>query len=331
MRTPIAIAVACLAIACTVDASTCVKSHKVVAGETCISIAKKSSISASKLISLNPSINSKCTNLRKGSVICVKKSSSSVKAAKKTTTKKTTKKTTTKKTTKKTTTKKTTTKKTTTKKTTTTKKSTTTSTKKTTTKPNTTTSTKKTTTKPNTTTKTTTSAGVPTATPNLTYNYGLTAAVNSKTDFCVFLPSSPGGMADNGGKIDIDAIANSEKSAVAFCLKPTANAAGARTLPVGFITSAHYFKNTTAQYVQVTGKLNPKLYSLSTKDQGGQYDNHGKGSPPLSMCYGYKYYVNLIEPDKGDYCMRCCNTYVDCNAGRSEYGCARVVQNGVYD
>jgi hypothetical protein len=113
--------------------------------------------------------------------------------------------------------------------------------------------------------------------------------------------------------------------------KNEVKAAGARTLPRGFIESAHFYKNTTAGYVQVTGKFNPDTYQLSRIDGGGQYDNHGKGSPPNSMCYGYKYYVSLIEPDRPDYCIRCCDSYDDCHAGRSAYGCKRVVQNGIYE
>lgn len=147
----------------------------------------------------------------------------------------------------------------------------------------------------------------------------------------MFLPSSPGGKDLNNGKVDVEAISKSEKSANAFCLKSNKNTPGARIFPKNFIKSAHFFRNSTAGYVQVTGKFNPAAYSISPKDEGGQYDNHGKGSPPLSMCFGYKYFVNLVEPDKPDYCMRCCDTYEDCNAGRSTYGCGRVVSNGNYN
>ncbi|KAI8376642.1 hypothetical protein EDC96DRAFT_495299 [Choanephora cucurbitarum] len=146
----------------------------------------------------------------------------------------------------------------------------------------------------------------------------------------MMLPPSPGNKAANGGKVDIDAIANSEKNAIAFCTKPSANAPGASTMPVTLLKSAYFYKNTTAEYVQVTGKLNPAAYELSTKDNGGQYDNHGAGSPPNSICYGYRYYVAMVEPNNPDYCVRCCNHYDDCHAGRSEYGCKRVVQNGIY-
>lgn len=162
---------------------------------------------------------------------------------------------------------------------------------------------KPTTTAPTTTTTTTTTTSTA-ATPTYTYNYGLTAQLSSGQDFCIFLPRSPGNKEDNGGVVDKDAIANSEKSAVAFCTRPNVKAPGARTLPVGFIKTAHYYADNQAGYVQVTGKFEPSLWELSSKDEGGQYDNHGRGSPPLSMCYGYRYYVNMIEPNDSTYCIR---------------------------
>lgn len=154
---------------------------------------------------------------------------------------------------------------------------------------------------------------------------GLTVQISSSKDFCLFLPSSPGNKANNGGKQDIDAIADSEKNAVAFCYTPNINAPGAGLFPSGFITKAVYQTNSAAGFVQVRGSINPAAYELSSKDQGGQYDNHGAGSPPKSTCAGYKYYVSLIEPNSGDFCIRCCSSYTDCNAGRSAYGCDRVV------
>lgn len=168
--------------------------------------------------------------------------------------------------------------------------------------------------------KTTTTAAAATGVPT-----GLTVQLSSSKDFCLFLPPSPGNEANNGGKQDPNAIADSEKYAVAFCAKPNINAPGAGLLPSGFITQATYQTNTAAGFVQVRGSINLAAYNLSTKDQGGQYDNHGSGSPPKSTCAGYPYYVSLIEPNSGDFCIRCCETYSDCNAGRSAYGCDRVV------
>lgn len=154
---------------------------------------------------------------------------------------------------------------------------------------------------------------------------GLTVQLSSSKDFCLFLPASPGNKEGNNGKVDIDAIADSEKNAVAFCLKPNVNAPNAGLLPNKFIKSARYQTNTASGFVQIRGTLNIDAYSLSSKDEGGQYDNHGKGSPPNSACAGYPYYVSLIEPNTATFCIRCCESYSDCNAGRSAYGCDRVV------
>ncbi|KAG1449742.1 hypothetical protein G6F56_008554 [Rhizopus delemar] len=140
-----------------------------------------------------------------------------------------------------------------------------------------------------------------TATPGLN---GLTVQISSSSNFCIFLPSSPGNKDGNHGKIDTDAIADSEKNAVAFCTNPNINAPGAGLLPSGFIKSAKYQTNTAAGFVQVRGKLNIAAYQLSNKDDGGQYDNHGAGSPPKSACAGYPYYVNLVEPSSADFCIR---------------------------
>jgi hypothetical protein len=87
----------------------------------------------------------------------------------------------------------------------------------------------------------------------------------------LFLPSSPGGKADNNGKVDTDAIAKSETSAVSFCLnEATASQLDAKIMPSGFIDTAYYYKNTTAGYVQVTGTIDPSAYQLSPLDDGGQ-------------------------------------------------------------
>ncbi|KAL7315203.1 hypothetical protein PS15m_006685 [Mucor circinelloides] len=170
------------------------------------------------------------------------------------------------------------------------------------------------------TSTTKTSTATATATPS-----GLVVQLSSSKDFCLFLPPSPGNKAANGNKVDIDAIADSEKNAVSFCTKPNVNAPAAAAMPSGFIKSASYQTNTAAGFVQVRGTLNIASYELSPKDEGGQYDNHGAGSPPNSMCAGYPYYVSLIEPNTATFCIRCCETYSDCNAGRSAYGCDRVV------
>ncbi|KAI9283848.1 hypothetical protein BC943DRAFT_338703 [Umbelopsis sp. AD052] len=120
-------------------------------------------------------------------------------------------------------------------------------------------------------------------------------------------------------------IADSEKSAVAFC-QSASDAPGAKAFPSGFITSSHFKAATgTAAYVQYTGTINPSLYGLKSSDEGGQYDNHGSGSPPGSVCAGYPYYVNLVEPAEKDYCIRCCKNSADCPTGRSAAGCQSII------
>ncbi|OAD66547.1 hypothetical protein PHYBLDRAFT_22465, partial [Phycomyces blakesleeanus NRRL 1555(-)] len=91
----------------------------------------------------------------------------------------------------------------------------------------------------------------------------------------------------------------------------------------GFITTAHYTSNDT--YVQVTGFFDRTKYDLLETDGGGQYDAHGNHKPVGAMCKGYPHFVNLVEPSDNRFCIRCCENEDDCNTGRSEYGCLRVV------
>ncbi|CAM0140338.1 unnamed protein product [Umbelopsis sp. WA50703] len=160
---------------------------------------------------------------------------------------------------------------------------------------------------------TSSSAAIPTTRP-----HGRTLAVKSKDDFCLFLPNTPGQQ-----------IEASEKTAHTFCTSHQSNAPGAKIIPNGLILSAHYLYNKTADYVQVTGLLNPAAYNMSLQDQGGQFDMR---SPKTAVCAGYASFVSLIEPAQGDYCVRCCNTNVKelCNIGRSQDGCWNLVK-GNYD
>ncbi|KAI8069404.1 hypothetical protein BC940DRAFT_318255 [Gongronella butleri] len=161
---------------------------------------------------------------------------------------------------------------------------------------------------PTSTTKTSTSA---TSTP--TGTAGKTVIVNANT-LCFFLPPSPGGD-----------IADSEKNAIAFC-NSASDAPGAKAFPSGFIQTSVYRSGTgSGKYVQYTGLINPSKYGLSSSDEGGQYDNHGAGSPPGSICSGYPYYVNLVEPAEKDYCIRCCMNSADCPTGRSTAGCQSII------
>ncbi|KAG0362706.1 hypothetical protein BGZ54_008521 [Gamsiella multidivaricata] len=112
--------------------------------------------------------------------------------------------------------------------------------------------------KATTTTHTTSAAPKPTTPAKM----GQTGTILSQTDFCIFLPPKFGGD-----------IALNEDRAVAFCTKPNMpGAANAQVLPAGFIKTAHFVANTTANWVQVTGRIDRSKYGLSPKDGGGQYD-----------------------------------------------------------
>ncbi|KAF9911466.1 hypothetical protein BX616_010583 [Lobosporangium transversale] len=140
---------------------------------------------------------------------------------------------------------------------------------------------------------------------------GQIGALVDKDNFCMFLPPIYGGE-----------IAVHEDDAVAFCTKPIAAAKGAGLLPPGFIKSAHFVRNTQSQWVQVTGRMDGSKYGLKKNDGGGQYDIK---APVGSKCAGYKYYVELVEPDINTYCFRCCQNKADCPVNKSTYGCKKVL------
>lgn len=118
-------------------------------------------------------------------------------------------------------------------------------------------------------TKTTPKPKKPKTTPTPTYLPGLTIAITDESQFCLLLPSSPGNRDNYNGTIDPDAIADTEKNAVVFCTEEEL-VPGARPMPDGFITSAEYQFNTTAEFVQIRGKIDREKYDLSKADGGGQ-------------------------------------------------------------
>lgn len=141
------------------------------------------------------------------------------------------------------------------------------------------------------------------------------AKVASQDDFCMFLPPAPGLV-----------VAPAEPNSTVFCSQPN-NALGP-TFPSGLVLSEHFYNNVTSQYVQVTGCIDITKYNLQGNDEGGQYDSHG--SPPAATCEGYNYFVNVLEPASGDYCIRCCQNKADCNTGYSQGGCYNLVRDGSY-
>ncbi|KAI9275950.1 hypothetical protein BDA99DRAFT_416864, partial [Phascolomyces articulosus] len=135
--------------------------------------------------------------------------------------------------------------------------------------------------------------------------------IQGANDFCFFLPAEPN-----------QEVAPTEDYGVAHCTSDSV-IKGNKVFPSGFIQKTHYSK--TSKYVQVTGYLDPAKYGLLPDDEGGQYDDHGKGKPIGAKCEGYNYFVNLLEPSNSRFCIRCCKSKSDCNTGRSQYGCINVI------
>lgn len=119
-------------------------------------------------------------------------------------------------------------------------------------------------------------------------------------------------------------IAANEDKVVAFCTLPNLLAPGARIFPKDIIRSAY---NKTEHYVQVTGLIDRNLYQLSVNDQGGQYDIKPRQD---SSCAGYKYCLNLVEPNDNIYCIRCCDNKKDCDMNHSTYDCKALIKDGIY-
>ncbi|OAD70662.1 hypothetical protein PHYBLDRAFT_148580 [Phycomyces blakesleeanus NRRL 1555(-)] len=140
---------------------------------------------------------------------------------------------------------------------------------------------------------------------------GPSVAIKNESSFCLFLPPRPGLE-----------IAPYEDNALPFCTAPNL-VPHSKPIPQGFITTAHYLK--TSKYEQVTGYLNISKYSLKSSDGGGQYDSHAGRKPIGAFCRGYDFFVSMIEPDLGRFCIRCCQDTLDCPTGRSEYGCLRII------
>ncbi|GES72997.1 hypothetical protein GLOIN_2v1447817 [Rhizophagus clarus] len=136
--------------------------------------------------------------------------------------------------------------------------------------------------------------------------------VESEQLFCSFLPKTPG-----------EEIGASEGDAIPFCTQANPpNAPNAQAFPAGFIKTAH-FASVDGKYVQVTGTIDPSAYQLSTSDGGGQYDS--VGAPPGATCANSEKFVNLVEPDIGRFCIRCCQDASQCDTSRSTDGCEKII------
>jgi spore germination protein YaaH len=60
-----------------VNSQICSQSYDVISGDTCYGIAAMFGVTATAIINANPAINSGCTNLQIGQVLCIPSASSS--------------------------------------------------------------------------------------------------------------------------------------------------------------------------------------------------------------------------------------------------------------
>ncbi|KAF9433545.1 hypothetical protein BGZ76_009303 [Entomortierella beljakovae] len=89
-------------------------------------------------------------------------------------------------------------------------------------------------------------------------------------------------------------------------------------LPSNFFISQEF--ETTPEYVQAWGYMNPEVVGMSKKDGGGQYDIHLDSGD--NKAEGYPVFVELLEPDTGRWCIRFCHSITKvCNMGNSSKGC----------
>ncbi|KAJ7895990.1 hypothetical protein B0H14DRAFT_3853831 [Mycena olivaceomarginata] len=132
-----------------------------------------------------------------------------------------------------------------------------------------------------------------------------TAYMNSLEDWCLWAPPQPGAHSS---------IGETERIEVAWCTK---NGTGARLIPDGAITGAHWL--ITPDYIQVTGTGNLTLLNVPEHDSGGggELDPHGadgNGNPVGGIVFSSAFggqieeifeWTNFMGP--GEFCFRICD------------------------
>ncbi|WWC64970.1 uncharacterized protein I303_107584 [Kwoniella dejecticola CBS 10117] len=127
--------------------------------------------------------------------------------------------------------------------------------------------------------------------------------LNGVDDFCLWGPPDQSGAPENE-------IGNVEPIVVAYCTKPRN---GARLIPDGAITAAHFIK--TPLYVQIHGFWDGTKVGIVAGDAGGELDPHGAenlgnpiGGNVTSNVGGtdvfYEEWMSFISYDQ--FCLRVC-------------------------
>ncbi|KAJ7122925.1 hypothetical protein C8R44DRAFT_784932 [Mycena epipterygia] len=128
------------------------------------------------------------------------------------------------------------------------------------------------------------------------------AYMNSLDDWCLWAPPTPGPEST---------IGETERIEVAWCIK---NGTGARLIPDGAITGAHWL--ITPDYVQITGSGNMTLLNIPANDEGGELDPHGadgNGNPIGGLVFSTAFgqleqvfeWTNFMGEDQ--FCFRICD------------------------
>ncbi|KAF9082069.1 hypothetical protein BGX27_004654 [Mortierella sp. AM989] len=145
---------------------------------------------------------------------------------------------------------------------------------------------------------------------------GRVIAIKDAAEYCILLPPVYGGR-----------ISDYSHNAVSYCKLPMESAPSrSRELHEDFGMSVTWYKQDGERgYEQITGVFNRKVYGFSKRDAGGQYDSR---HPSGSRCAGYKYFVQLVEPDVGLFCLRCCHNKEDCPTDKPTLGCRVVIPGG---
>ncbi|CAE6388801.1 unnamed protein product [Rhizoctonia solani] len=145
--------------------------------------------------------------------------------------------------------------------------------------------------------------------------------IKSTSEYCLIVPRKPH---TNIGDSE------SEGQMQSYCSASARYDNSQGILPNNFWKKVTYKKGTgKGDWVQLTGCINRGFSQLNDNDGGGQYDSSGgdggAGNPRGSKCQGYNHYVEIIEPDVGRACIRCCQQYNDCPLDKDTAGCPAVV------
>ncbi|KAL5478530.1 hypothetical protein ACEPAI_2714 [Sanghuangporus weigelae] len=159
----------------------------------------------------------------------------------------------------------------------------------------------------------------PTPAPTVDGSSDTTVYINDEGDFALLLPN-----------ISEELISDAESDGVSFCMSGGCT----RAMPDGFITAAAVERAPDGvSWIQVTGCIDPSKSTLSTSDDGGQFDvRFPNGAQCTFGGYGASF-IEQVEPSANRFCLRCCaneNDQTNCNSHQDRAGCPIAIP-GTYD